>query len=717
MEKFYKDLTLDLSKSKQEYFSLLEEVNNCQKEITRQQYLLDDSERNIIELKSQIKIHEDSSQQLTHKLPEQIVTCQQFEKKYFSVISSLSWRVVCSVVRLARRIPGASGFICWVKSFAHQWRIKKYKKIILESGLFHVDYYYALNPKLKESGLDPVIHFLLHGGFEGRRPNPTFDPEFYLQNYPEAALSGLNPLLHYILFGLGKGLKTQEGMPLPDVSVENQVRYTSGQTIIFVGHDGSQTGAAKVFLNLLQWVKTSTALDIRIVVLSGGVWRKKYEGIAPTLVLSDFSTLQPEDIAERVEDFAGNDIKAVYLNTVAGAPFLNFWRRKDVPLVVHIHEMQESLECLFPKEMALLQKNDVHFLAVSSMAQRVLRLLEEESLELQLGAQGYNNVSAEYTIEKAGIEVLHCLRGIAKLAPAVSVIVPNYNHAPYLEERLESIYKQDFKDIEVILLDDASTDQSRQILAEYNDLYPEITILLCNKENSGSVFKQWEKGTASARAKLLWIAESDDVSDERFLSLMLPQMSDSEVMLSYCQSYALGGVKREAKTYAELGYYDLLGRERWYHSYINTGIDEITRYFAVYNIIPNVSSTLIRNTGVNAVLDSCCQYKLSGDWAFYLSHIEGGKISYLAQPLNYHRGHPDSVIARNRNEILFREFEQVHYWVATRYNLSSSVKEMMARCLVDIVYAHYGKGLGKKLEDLYAIQKIQMAAPGVISLR
>jgi glycosyltransferase involved in cell wall biosynthesis len=339
--------------------------------------------------------------------------------------------------------------------------------------------------------------------------------------------------------------------------------------------------------------------------------------------------------------------------------------------------------------------------------------LEEERLRPKRGEQGHEKVAPDHTVEKAGVEILNYLRKIAKLTPAVSVIVPNYNHEPYLEERLETIYKQDFKDIEVILLDDASTDQSVEVLAKYTDLYPAITILLCNKENSGSVFQQWKKGAAKAQAKLLWIAESDDVSDERFLRLMLPQMSDSEVMLGYCQSYAMGGKRHEAKTYADMGYYDLLGRERWYHSYTCTGVDEITGYLAVYNIIPNVSSTLIRNTGLNEVLDSCSQYKLSGDWAFYLSHIEGGKISYLAQPLNYHRTHPDSVIASNRNEILFSEFEQVHYWVAKCYHLSSSIKEMMLRCVVDIVYAHYGKGLGKTLEDLYAIQKIQMASPDV----
>ena len=51
--------------------------------------------------------------------------------------------------------------------------------------------------------------------------------------------------------------------------------------------------------------------------------------------------------------------------------------------------------------------------------------------------------------------------------PQVSVIVPNYNHAPYLRQRLDSIFNQNFQDFEVIILDDCSTDNSKEIIEEY----------------------------------------------------------------------------------------------------------------------------------------------------------------------------------------------------------------------------------------------------------
>ncbi len=74
----------------------------------------------------------------------------------------------------------------------------------------------------------------------------------------------------------------------------------------------------------------------------------------------------------------------------------------------------------------------------------------------------------------------------------VSVIVPNYNHASYLVARIESILNQTYQDFELILLDDCSTDDSREVLLKYKD-NPKVTHLVFNEQNSGSPFIQWQK--------------------------------------------------------------------------------------------------------------------------------------------------------------------------------------------------------------------------------
>jgi len=123
--------------------------------------------------------------------------------------------------------------------------------------------------------------------------------------------------------------------------------------------------------------------------------------------------------------------------------------------------------------------------------------------------------------------------------PTVSVIVPNYNHARYLPRRVESILAQTYRDFELILLDDGSTDESRSILSEYgND--PRVKIEL-NERNSGSTFKQWNKGVGLARGKYVWIAESDDYADPTFLERLTEVLeSDETIPLAYCQSWSVG---------------------------------------------------------------------------------------------------------------------------------------------------------------------------------
>lgn len=78
-------------------------------------------------------------------------------------------------------------------------------------------------------------------------------------------------------------------------------------------------------------------------------------------------------------------------------------------------------------------------------------------------------------------------------SPRVSVIVPNFNYARFLRRRIDSILSQTYQDFELILLDDASSDDSRAVI----DLYrgnPHVTHVCINDVNSGGVFHQWRRG-------------------------------------------------------------------------------------------------------------------------------------------------------------------------------------------------------------------------------
>src|SRR5262249_40229521 len=122
----------------------------------------------------------------------------------------------------------------------------------------------------------------------------------------------------------------------------------------------------------------------------------------------------------------------------------------------------------------------------------------------------------------------------------VSVIVPNYRHARYLEERIQSVFDQSLRPHEVIVLDDASTDDSVVIARRMAHRAKVPMQVVVNEENSGSTFHQWLKGMSLASGDLIWFAESDDSAHPLFLERLVPEFLDPDVVLAYCQSALIG---------------------------------------------------------------------------------------------------------------------------------------------------------------------------------
>ena len=121
-------------------------------------------------------------------------------------------------------------------------------------------------------------------------------------------------------------------------------------------------------------------------------------------------------------------------------------------------------------------------------------------------------------------------------SPLVSVIIPNYNHARYLDERIQSVLNQTYQNFEVIILDDKSKDNSVEVINKYRD-NPHVSHVIINEENSGSTFKQWHKGFELAKGELIWIAESDDKCKKEFLETLLRFFEqEPQCVLAYTRS-------------------------------------------------------------------------------------------------------------------------------------------------------------------------------------
>ncbi len=98
--------------------------------------------------------------------------------------------------------------------------------------------------------------------------------------------------------------------------------------------------------------------------------------------------------------------------------------------------------------------------------------------------------------------------------PKVSVIVPCYNVAPYLERCLDSLLGQTLRDIEIICVDDKSTDNSLEILNKYAEQDKRITVI-AHEQNSG-VSTARNNGMAAAKGEYLGFVDPDDYVDLDF---------------------------------------------------------------------------------------------------------------------------------------------------------------------------------------------------------
>lgn len=96
------------------------------------------------------------------------------------------------------------------------------------------------------------------------------------------------------------------------------------------------------------------------------------------------------------------------------------------------------------------------------------------------------------------------------MSPKISVIIPVHNGEKYLKETLESIIHQTFRDFELLVIDDGSTDRSLQIINDYAKTDDRITVYQ-NIENKGIAFTT-NFGIGQAKGNFIAVSDQDDIS-------------------------------------------------------------------------------------------------------------------------------------------------------------------------------------------------------------
>lgn len=265
----------------------------------------------------------------------------------------------------------------------------------------------------------------------------------------------------------------------------------------------------------------------------------------------------------------------------------------------------------------------------------------------------------------------------------VSVIVPNYNYGKYLRKRIRSVISQTYPIHELIILDDNSSDGSRDIInsiiEDLRRIKPELKVSLAlNEVNSGKAIAQWKKGIELSKGDYIWIAEADDLCSKHFLENVMKAFDDPDVVLSYAESmiisergFMIAPNFRWSRDREKTGHYR--------KSYIKDGFREVEEIMAVRCTIPNVSAVVFKKDAINMdILDEAIKFSQVGDWYLYANILRNGKISYNHKSLNRFRVHKGSKTADARNdEDHYDEIVKMHKWLAMKFNLDEFVTRRM----------------------------------------
>jgi glycosyltransferase involved in cell wall biosynthesis/GT2 family glycosyltransferase/chemotaxis protein histidine kinase CheA len=174
-------------------------------------------------LSAQVAEKEHAAQLITALVAEKEHTAQVLSAQVAEITISKAWQVALFLRRFRGLVAPPGGwrarllriiFTPILFPFQRIYRKQRQQKeevaLIRSSDLYDEKRYLAANPDISQTGMDPALHYLLFGGFEGRNPSPHFSSTEYLRTYEDVKKAGINPLIHYLKYGRKEGRKAQQ---------------------------------------------------------------------------------------------------------------------------------------------------------------------------------------------------------------------------------------------------------------------------------------------------------------------------------------------------------------------------------------------------------------------------------------------------------------------------------------------------------------------------
>ncbi|WP_432222970.1 glycosyltransferase family 2 protein [Flavobacterium sp. TMP13] len=265
----------------------------------------------------------------------------------------------------------------------------------------------------------------------------------------------------------------------------------------------------------------------------------------------------------------------------------------------------------------------------------------------------------------------------------VTIIIPSYNHSNFLLDRLKSIANQTYSDWEAIIIDDKSTDCSVKLITNFIEGNTNFKVkhFIINEKNSGSGYLSWQKGIELAETQYIWIAETDDVSDNIFLESqikLLEKFPEAALVFSNSQYIDENGLflytseKRTEKL-----------------KNLNTDYNELKASILITDmpfetLITNGSSVVFRKSS-DKIPESIFNNKQCSDIFLWTYLVKDKTFIFNNLTLNYFRRHDNSTTTLSTKyklkSIYIEKFHYLNYFSQT-----DKVKLLLKHYIQDYIF-------------------------------
>lgn len=210
--------------------------------------------------------------------------------------------------------------------------------------------------------------------------------------------------------------------------------------------------------------------------------------------------------------------------------------------------------------------------------------------------------------------------------PLISVVIPTYNYGEYIEHCIESVLSQTYRNFEILVVDDGSTDETPKILKKFG-----TKIIGIRTKNYGACIAR-NVGLNSASGEYVAFLDADDYWKPNFLEKLFSHGQLLNADLVYCDMFSIDESTKEIELVKSVRKVD----SEWFHN--NPG----STPFSPSTVLIR-RGLLARTSGWNTSLKSPAE-----DFDFFRRCAKHGVLVHVEDTLAYHRNHPRSLTSRSQ---------------------------------------------------------------------